>query len=74
MAKTERDKIYKYVSKVWPGNDIKDHEENVQELMDNNYTTLDAVKKIKSNEHLTLHGGKLPMRFRFLIKYNNQKA
>ena len=72
MAEAEIDKIREYVSDVWPEKDIEDIEENVEELVSNKYTTLDAVKKIKSNEHLTFYGGKLPLRFRFLIKYNNQ--
>ena len=72
MPKTEKYKIYKYVSDVWPGNDIKCIEENVEELVSNEYTTLNAVKEIKSDNHLILYGGKLPMRFRVLIQYNNQ--
>ena len=72
MAEAEIDKIRKYVSDVWPEKDIEDIEENVEELVSNKYTTLDAVKKIKSDKHLMLYGGKLPMRFRLLIEYNNQ--
>ena len=71
MSKAEIDKIRDYVSMVWPYKDMEYIKEIVELLVSNNYTTLDAVKKITNNKHLMLYGGKLPMRFRHLIDYNN---
>ena len=72
MPKAEIDKIREYVRDVWPEKRRGDIEENVEWLVSNEYTTLNAVKEIKSDNHLILYGGKLPMRFRVLIQYNNQ--
>ena len=72
MPKAEIDKIREYVRDVWPEKRRGDIEENVEWLVSNKYTTLNAVKEIKSDNHLILYGGKLPMRFRVLIQYNNQ--
>ena len=69
MSKTEIDKIRDYIRMVWQGEDLN---ENVELLVSNNYTTLDAVKKITNTKHLMLYGGKLPLRFHLLIDYNNQ--
>ena len=68
---SETDKIRVYARKVWPWFDTEDIEDAVDELVSNGYTTLDAVKQIKSDEHL-IPWGKLPMRFRHLIIYNQQ--
>ena len=70
MSKTEIDKIRNYARKVWPWFDTEAIDTAVELLVSNGYTTLDAVKQIKSDEHLMLWGGKLPMRFRHLIIYN----
>ena len=70
MRNKEIDKIRRYVRKVWPLDWYDDQEELVEYLVRNDYTTLDAVKAIKSDDHLILYNGKLPMRFRVLIRYN----
>ena len=69
-AKKEIDKIRRYVRKVWPLSWYDDQEEIVEYLVRGNYTTLSAVKEIKSDDHLMLYGGTLPTRFRILIRYN----
>jgi hypothetical protein len=70
MPKTETDKIRDYARKVWPKMTTEEIEDTVDELVSNGYTTLHAVKQIKSDEHLKLYGGKLPMRCRDLIPHN----
>ena len=72
MSKAEIAKIRNYAWDVWPWFDTEAIEDTVDELVNNEYTTLDAVKQIKSDEHLELYGGKLSMRFRHLIIYNQQ--
>ena len=70
MRNKEIDKIRRYVRRVWPLSWYDDQKEIVWYLERGNYTTLDAVKEIKSDDHLILYGGTLPMRFRVLIRYN----
>ena len=70
MGEKEIDKIRRYVREVWPRSDEDDCQDNVQWLLEAGYLTLDAVKEIKSDDHLILYGGQLPTRFRDLIRYN----
>ena len=70
MRNKEIDKIRRYVRKVWPLSSYDSQKEIVEYLVRHEYTTLDAVKEIKSDDHLILYGGELPMRFRVLIRYN----
>ena len=70
MGEKEIDKIRRYVRKVWPRSGQDDREDIVQWLLEAEYLTLDAVKEIKSDDHLILYGGQLPIRFRVLIRYN----
>ena len=70
MGEKEIVKIRRYVRTVWHRSSNDDHNEIVEYLLRAEYTTLDAVKEIKSDDHLILYGGTLPMRFRVLIRYN----
>ena len=70
MGEQEIVKIHRYVRRVWPLHWYDDQKEIVWYLVRGNYTTLAAVKEIKSDDHLTLYGGTLPQRFRVLIRYN----
>ena len=70
MGEKEIVKIRRYVRRVWHRSSNDDHNEIVEYLLRAEYTTLDAVKDIKSDDHLMLYGGTLPIRFRVLIRYN----
>ena len=70
MGEKEIVKIRRYVRRVWPLLCYDDQKDLVEYLLRAEYTTLDAVKEIKSDDHLILYGGTLPMRFRVLIRYN----
>ena len=70
MGEKEIVKIRRYVRRVWPLLWYDDQKEIVLYLVRGNYTTLAAVKEIKSDDHLILYGGTLPIRFRVLIRYN----
>ena len=70
MGEKEIVKIHRYIRRVWPLLWYDDQKEIVWYLVRGNYTTLAAVKEIKSDDHLILYGGTLPMRFRLLIRYN----
>ena len=70
MGEKETVKIHRYIRRVWPLLWYDDQKENVWYLVRAGYTTLAAVKEIKSDDHLMLYGGTLPQRFRVLIRYN----
>ena len=70
MGEKEIDKIRRYIRRVWPRHSHDDHQDILEYLLEAEYLTLDAVKEIKSDDHLILYGGELPMRFRVLIRYN----
>ena len=62
-AEKEIVKIRRYVRRVWHRSSDDYLEEIVECLLRAEYTTLDAVKEIKSDDHLMLYGGTLPARF-----------